>query len=104
VAVAAQELIPFVPDGAIVSAHHAITAHLTHRERVYMFPNPFSTVLYGTFTTVLDEGRRLPVANQVEYVFLKAVMEEKDRIIWEAEMQDFEVVVSNDHWVIWRRR
>lgn len=104
VASAAQELIPLVPDDAIVSAHYAITAHLTHRERVYMFPNPFSTVLYGTFTTVLDEGRRLPIADQVEYVFVKQVMEERDAEVWQREMADFVVVAENGEWVLYRRR
>ena len=103
VAVAAQELIPLVPEDAIVSAHYAITAHLTHREKVYMFPNPFSTILYGVFTAVLDEGRRLPIADEVEYVFLKTTLGENEEAVWLSEMGAFEQVAANEHWVLWRR-
>jgi uncharacterized membrane protein len=32
-----------VPDDAVVSADYSLVPHLTHRQRVYMFPNPFRT-------------------------------------------------------------
>jgi hypothetical protein len=68
-----------------------------------MFPNPFSTILYGTFTTVLDEGRRLPIADEVEYVFLKTTLGENEAAVWLSEMGAFEQVAANEHWVLWRR-
>jgi len=104
VAAEARELLPLVPSDAVVSAHHAITTHLAHREMVYMFPNPISTVLYGDFDSVLDEGRRLPVASEVEFVFLRRVMEPAEEKLWLSEVDDFEVYAENEYWVLWRRR
>ena len=36
-----------IPQGASISAQTAIGAHLTHRDRLYLFPNPFLQVAYG---------------------------------------------------------
>ncbi|MDQ4098174.1 MAG: DUF2079 domain-containing protein, partial [Actinomycetota bacterium] len=36
-----------VPDGAAVSASYSFVPHLTHRERIYQFPNPFRPFTWG---------------------------------------------------------
>jgi uncharacterized membrane protein len=102
-AVAARELVALVPEDAPVSAHHAITAHLARREQVYMFPNPFRVVLYGPNTDLEAQRLRLPEADDIEYVFLQTQLDDQTAADWAAESDRFEVVASNDYWVLYRR-
>lgn len=103
-AVAAQDIIEDVPDDAVVSAQHQLAAHLARREQIYMFPNPFSVSLYGT--DVSREGSRLSQADQVEFVVLPndltTLGDHQD--VWLAEQDAFELVRSNGHWSLYRRR
>jgi uncharacterized membrane protein len=103
-ALAAQDIIEDVPDDAVVSAQHQLTAHLARREMIYMFPNPFSVSLYGTEVT--KEGTRLPQADQVEFVVLPIDLTKlgDHQDVWMAEQDAFELVRSNDHWSLYRRR
>lgn len=103
VAVAARELISLVPDDVSVVAHHTITAHLTHRRQIYLWPTPFRTTLYGGPDLLTLENQRLPVADEVEYVFLQRALG-PEQATWEREEARFEIVASNDHWVLYKRR
>ncbi len=44
---ARQAAVDAVPDGAAVSASYLLVPHLTHRERIYMFPNPWQASYWG---------------------------------------------------------
>jgi uncharacterized membrane protein len=44
---AAHELFAQIPDDAVISVFHPLTAQLARRERIYAFPNPFQRALYG---------------------------------------------------------
>jgi uncharacterized membrane protein len=57
-----QEAIDLIPPDASVTAHYLLVPHLTHRENVYSFPNPWRRVFYGV------EGTPLPDPAVVEYV------------------------------------
>jgi uncharacterized membrane protein len=57
-------LMDEIPSDARVSASYNFVSHLSHRERIYMFPNPFRINLYG-----IDEKGIHP-DKDVDYVIL----------------------------------
>ena len=67
------------PADASVSAYHSLTAHLAHREQIYQFPNPFRVVLYGPDTQMEAARACIPEANDLQYVMLKAELDESSR-------------------------
>jgi uncharacterized membrane protein len=101
VAVAAREIIRDIPEDAVVSAQYSMTAQLAHRHEIYMFPNPFSSSLYGADDSLA--GRRLPAADRVEYVVLPATLDVENQIVWNAVSAEFRLVDSNDWWRVFRR-
>lgn len=102
VAEAAREIVDEVPEDAVVSAYHSISAHLARREQIYQFPTPFRTVLYGPDTSL--EGTRLPVADEVEYVVLPVNREPDVETAWVAVADEFELAAANEWWELYRRR
>ena len=42
-----ERAFALIPDDAVVSASYTIVPHLTHREKIYEFPNPYVTVNWG---------------------------------------------------------
>jgi uncharacterized membrane protein len=62
---AAEEAVSLIPPDAVVAAGDKFASHLTHRERVYVFPTPFSATYWGDDS---QKGKRLPMADDVEYV------------------------------------
>jgi uncharacterized membrane protein len=103
IAAAAREIVRLVPDDAVVSAQHSITAHLARREQIYMFPNPFRVVLYGPNTDLEVARARLPQADEVEYVVLPRQLDATTQADWDAVSADFAVAAENDYWVLYRR-
>jgi uncharacterized membrane protein len=101
VAVDARDIIRDVPDGAVVSAFHSLTAHLARREQIYMFPTPFRAVLYGPGTEL--EGQRLPAADEVEFVVLPVDRDVQLELDWREVNSEFELVRANDWWELYRR-
>lgn len=101
VASSARAIIDDVPSGAVVSAHYAITAHLAHREEIYMYPTPFYTELYGVDDSL--GGTRLPAADRVEYVVLPRTMEPRLDAIWAREEHAFELIEENEWWRLYHR-
>ncbi len=65
-----------IPDDASVSAHYSYVPHLSHREEIYMCPNPFSSHVYGTSRL---SGQRLPEADGVEYVIVPTNLDPEPR-------------------------
>jgi uncharacterized membrane protein len=104
VAVDARELIALIPDDAVVSAHYAITPHLARREQIYVFPNPFSKLMYGTLANLFPEGVRLPEADDVEFVFIQPSLPEPFAEVWSREQSAFMLYAENASWQLWRRR
>ncbi len=101
VAEQAHDIMSGIPDDAIVSAHFVLTPHLARREQVYMFPNPFSRVLYGTDVSL--EGTALPAADDVEFVVLRTVRDPQAAEQWNAVAGAFDLVRVNDSWELYRR-
>lgn len=102
VAVAAREIIDEIPDDAVVAAQYSLTAHLSRRKEIYMFPTPFSAELYGVDGSLTHQ--RLPAADRVEYVVLPARLSADEQIVWNRESSAFELVKVNKYWRLYARR
>ncbi len=63
-----SERLSVIPGDAVVSADPFVVAHLAHRRTVYMFPNPFSRLAWGT-----DGVPPLPDPATVEWVAVRPV-------------------------------
>ena len=99
---ALRAAIDLVPDGVSVSATYALGPHLSHREQIYDWPNPWVPSYWGN-----DDTYRLPDPREIEYVVL-------DRNHVGPEQQDllndligpdgeFEVIFDADDVVVARR-
>jgi uncharacterized membrane protein len=64
---AVDSTLKLVPPNAVVSAYYPYVSHLDHRTQIYQWPTPFSAQYWGLYT---QEGQRLSVANQVQYVVI----------------------------------
>lgn len=98
---AAHEIFALIPNTAVISAYHPLTAQLGRRVEIYAFPNPFVRSNYGT--NVFAAGDRLPQADGVEYVMLPTTMLGEPAAVWEAERSRFAEVASNAWWILYRR-
>lgn len=93
--------VEMVPDSAVVSAHYAYVPHLDHRERIYMFPNPWKAQYWGTFK---QEGQRLPEADDVEYVMLPTTLDPEPKAVFDSIRGEFETVYEAGGVTLVRRR
>jgi uncharacterized membrane protein len=62
-----RRALAVVPEDASVAATYQLLPHLSHRHRVYDWPNPFSAAVWGN-----DDCAHLPDPRTVEYVVLPA--------------------------------
>jgi hypothetical protein len=60
-----REALKLVPDDASVSATYTLLPHLSHREQIYDWPNPWVPSYWGN-----DDGYRLPDPSTIEYIVL----------------------------------
>lgn len=91
--------VEMVPDGAPVSATYHFVPHLSRRERVYEFPNPFRERNWG----VRGEGTHDP--GTIEWVVVdRQTMGAEDRETFARAVEaGFEVVLDRDDIVVARR-
>lgn len=74
-AAAACRALSIIPSDASVSAQTAIGAHLAHRRRIYMFPNPFQEAAWGNSVQALEDqdgNRNLILPKNVLHQRIKA--------------------------------
>lgn len=102
VAVAARDLMAKIPDDASVAAYHALDPHLSHREQIYQFPNPFRVVLYGPNTDLERARACLTTANDIQYVMLPVSLGDMQPD-WDRVKADFSLVESNESWNLFHR-
>lgn len=57
--------LTLVPDDVSVTATYGLLPHLTHREQIYDWPNPFVEAYWGN-----DDGYRLPDPSAIQYLVL----------------------------------
>ena len=102
VAMAGRQIVGVIPEDAIVSAHHSLTAHLARRRVIYAFPNPFERNLYGP--DIFAGGDRLPQADEVRYVVLPRILNENEEAVWIREDDRFVLETMNEWWALYERR
>ncbi len=73
---AIDAVLSHLPANAVVSAYYPYVAHIDHRLRVYMWPNPFRAQYWDTFR---QEGQRLPFANQIDWLVLPTDLSAADQ-------------------------
>jgi hypothetical protein len=99
-----SEALAVIPGDAVVSADPFVVPHLAHRREVYMFPNPFSSVAWGT-----GGVPRRPDPETVEWLAVRPRAYppgSAEAVALEAihRSGNYEVVVDDDYVVILRRR
>jgi len=97
-----RRALAVVPEGASVAATYQLLPHLSHRHRVYDWPNPFSAAVWGN-----DDCAHLPDPRTVEYVVLdKTQIGANNQAIYDAmRVADgpFEPVFEDDNAVVLKR-
>lgn len=73
-----NEVIEQLPADASVAAYDDFVLHVAHRERVYLWPTPFSAAHWKLFE---EEGKRLPEADTVEYVLVPVHLDTAPEIL-----------------------
>ncbi len=60
-----ENILKLIPPNSIVSAQSGVLPHLTHRTKIYLFPNPFYPVANGDSVPALQQqvGEDFPVFN-----------------------------------------
>ncbi len=97
----ALDAVARIPDDASVSAHYVLVTHLSHREEIYEFPNPFKSRNWGDGR---NNGERLPEAETVEYVIVPdGLSPEDDAVLGREVRRDFETIYLNELYEVLRR-
>jgi uncharacterized membrane protein len=100
--IAANEALALIPDDAVVSAVDKFAAHLANRERIYVFPNPYSASYWGDDSM---KGQRLPGAEDVEYVMtMPALLGEEAARVYEGLADEGFWAIYNDQGIVLLRR
>jgi hypothetical protein len=60
-----REALKLVPDDASVTATYTLLPHLSHREQIYDWPNPWVPSYWGN-----DDRFRLPDPSTIDYIVL----------------------------------
>jgi uncharacterized membrane protein len=98
-----RRAIDLVPDDASVTATYGILPHLSHREQIYDWPNPWVMAYFGN-----DDGYRLPDPSEIEYIVLdrRNVGEPQRELVDDliAPGGEFEVLLDEDEILVARRR
>lgn len=98
-----REAIAVVPDDASVTATYGLVPHLSHREQIYDWPNPWVPSYWGN-----DDTYRLPDPSAIEYLVVdrRNVGAEQQGLLAEliGPDGDYEVLLDGDEVVVARRR
>jgi uncharacterized membrane protein len=100
--------VSMIPADAAVSAQTNIVPHLTRREKLYQFPNPFDRWFYGEFALEDPAGSNAPRAQYpfaVDWIVVKPSETGKFRSVLNKliETKQFEVVFDEDDVLVARR-
>lgn len=94
--------LTLVPDDVSVTATFALVPHLSHREQIYDWPNPFIEAYWGN-----DDGYRLPDPSEIDYLVLdlQHVGNDKREMVDELTGPDgeYEVLYVQDDVMVARR-
>jgi uncharacterized membrane protein len=100
---AMNEAVDIVPDDASVSATYSLLPHLSQREQIYNWPNPWVPSYWSN-----DDDYRLPDPSAIEYLVVDRLQvggeqtELLDSLI--GPDGDYEVIYERDDVIVGRRR
>jgi hypothetical protein len=60
-----REALELVPDGVSVTATYTLGPHLSHREQIYDWPNPWVPAYWGN-----DDTYKLPDPSEIDYLVI----------------------------------
>jgi len=95
----AQAGIALIPENASVSAFYAFVPHLTHRERIYEFPNPYISRNWG----IRDEN---PAdTDSIDFIIVDygKLPDDQRAVIDELRNTEFSQIYNKDGVVVLRR-
>ena len=90
-----------IPRTAVVSAHYSYVAQISHRDEIYMFPNPWKASYWGTFK---QEGERLPQADRVQFILVPSKLDAEPKAVLDSIRGDFETVYEGDGVLLLKRK
>jgi len=95
-----RDAVRMIPDDAVLSSYYGWVPQVDHRERIYMFPNPWKASYWGTFK---QEGTRLAFADDVDWILLPVLLDPEPKAVYEAIRSEFETVHERDGVMLLRR-
>ncbi|MBI2168779.1 MAG: DUF2079 domain-containing protein [Actinobacteria bacterium] len=96
-----ETALGLIPGDAAVSATYQFVPHLSHREGIYQFPNPYKEAYWGI------QGRGTHDPDVVDWLAVdRQIMGADDRSVFAEALSDwdFEIVFERDDIVVARRR
>ena len=97
-----KRAVDLVPDDVAVTATYRVVPHLSHREQIYDWPNPWVESYWG-----VDDGYRLPDPSEIEWIVIERQnVSELHALVLEQLIGpdgDFEVVFDEAGVVVARR-
>ncbi|MBE0448460.1 MAG: DUF2079 domain-containing protein [Actinobacteria bacterium] len=92
--------LSLIPEDASVSAFYNMVPHLTHREKIYEFPNPFITVNWGI------RGEDPVDERTIEYIVVdfRQLPDDQRSLVEELRNNDFKQIFSEEDIIVLRGR
>jgi uncharacterized membrane protein len=99
---AIRSAIDVIPPDASVSAVYYAVPHLTYREDIYEFPTPWRAQNWADGS---NDGERLPVADEIEYVMVPDEMEpDLQRIVDDLRSRDYSTIHHERGYIVLRKQ
>jgi hypothetical protein len=101
-----RSILEHVPSDDSIAAWTTFVPHLSEREQVYLFPNPFTEFYYATPGAYGADGGDMPDPDAVDWVFVRTdSYDEFDALIQEiVDSGEWVVVADDDPFQLLRRR
>lgn len=96
-----RRAVDMVPDDVAVTATYTVVPHLSHREMIYDWPNPWVESYWG-----VDDGYRLPSPDEIDWVVLDLAHVSAEHSFVVDDIVDggeFEVVLDETDVLVARR-
>ena len=94
-----ERAVTLIPNDAVVSASYTMVPHLTHREKIYEFPNPYVTVNWGV------SGENPADKDTIDFVIIdfSQLNEEQQKIVIGLRNMEFMQVYNRNDILVLRR-
>lgn len=94
-----ERAVALIPDDAVVSSSYTMVPHLTHREKIYEFPNPYITVNWGV------SGENPADKDTIDFVIIdfSQLNEEQQKIASALRNTEFTQVFSRNDILVLKR-